>query len=221
MESREAATSEATARGFTLVELLVVMAVIAVLAGLIFPVYAHVKAKGKQTACLSNLRQLWSASTMYAQEYDGYLPMYVNRLPHPGDSFDPDELVERHEGIPAPDQLYASLRPFVKASPVRFCPTDPYAGQDVTRWGVYHMYFSYEFQFQRRLTLRDTERSDPNGTVHDASHVLLISDPNAMWGLRFQEHSPLLKLEPGCEHNGGRNLIWLDGHTTFWQHKRT
>ncbi|HET6455297.1 MAG TPA: prepilin-type N-terminal cleavage/methylation domain-containing protein [Armatimonadota bacterium] len=212
--------SDSNSRGFTLVEVLVVMGIIAVLAALIFPVYAHVKAKGKQTACLSNLRQLWSATVMYAQDYDGYLPIYVNRLPHPGESLDPDELVTRNEGIPAPDRLYASLRPFVKESPVRFCPTDPYAGQDVTRWGVCHMYFSYEFLFQRRLTLRDTERFDRDGTVHDASHVLLISDVNELWSMRH-ELGHLIEVEPGCEHDGGLNRIYLDGHTAFWQHKRT
>ncbi len=48
-------------RGFTLVELLVVVAIIAVLAALAAPVSSRVIQSGKASACLSNLRQLGAA----------------------------------------------------------------------------------------------------------------------------------------------------------------
>lgn len=44
-------------RGFTLIEILVVLAIIAVLAAIIFPVYASMRARAKLTACESNLYQ--------------------------------------------------------------------------------------------------------------------------------------------------------------------
>jgi prepilin-type processing-associated H-X9-DG protein len=49
----------------------VVIAVIAVLAALLFPVLAAARAKGRQTACASNLRQLAVANRLYADDYDG------------------------------------------------------------------------------------------------------------------------------------------------------
>jgi prepilin-type N-terminal cleavage/methylation domain-containing protein/prepilin-type processing-associated H-X9-DG protein len=60
--------------GFTLIELLVVIAVIALLAALLFPVFAQAREKARQSACLSNLKQIGMALGMYIQDYDGYLP---------------------------------------------------------------------------------------------------------------------------------------------------
>lgn len=63
------------AHGFTLVELLVVIAVIAILAAILFPVFAQAREKARAVSCLSNERQIGLAYTMYATDYDGFLPL--------------------------------------------------------------------------------------------------------------------------------------------------
>ena len=60
--------------GFTLIELLIVVAIVALLAALLFPVFASVRARGRQTACLSNLHQLSLAVVQYAQDSDDHYP---------------------------------------------------------------------------------------------------------------------------------------------------
>jgi prepilin-type N-terminal cleavage/methylation domain-containing protein len=59
---------------FTLIELLVVVAIIAVLAALLLPALQGARAKAKDAACRSNLRQLHTAIVVYADDHDGRLP---------------------------------------------------------------------------------------------------------------------------------------------------
>jgi len=65
-------------RGFTLIELLVVIAIIAILAAILFPVFAKARAKARQAACLSNMKQIGLAVNMYASDYDGVNVMIAN-----------------------------------------------------------------------------------------------------------------------------------------------
>ena len=60
--------------GFTLVELLVVIGIIAILAGLIFPALGRAKSRATRISCLSNYRQLTLAFMSYVDDANGYLP---------------------------------------------------------------------------------------------------------------------------------------------------
>lgn len=63
-----------TRPGFTLVELLAAIAIIGVLAAILLPAVAHVRAKGRATTCLSNLRQIGTATHLYIAENPNRLP---------------------------------------------------------------------------------------------------------------------------------------------------
>ncbi len=62
------------AAAFTLIELLTVIAVIGVLAAILIPAVGKVRERAHQTQCVSNLRQLAVAATMYASDHKGDYP---------------------------------------------------------------------------------------------------------------------------------------------------
>ncbi|MCX5642876.1 MAG: DUF1559 domain-containing protein [Candidatus Omnitrophica bacterium] len=66
-------------KGFTLVEILAVVAIITILAALLLPALGKAREKARQSVCANNLKQQWAAYLMYAQDYNEYLPaiMYV------------------------------------------------------------------------------------------------------------------------------------------------
>ncbi|HYT45126.1 MAG TPA: prepilin-type N-terminal cleavage/methylation domain-containing protein [Methylomirabilota bacterium] len=61
-------------KGFTLVEILVVILIILILAGVLFPVILGVKSRAQQTKCALHMRQIGIAISMYAQDHDDMPP---------------------------------------------------------------------------------------------------------------------------------------------------
>jgi prepilin-type N-terminal cleavage/methylation domain-containing protein/prepilin-type processing-associated H-X9-DG protein len=72
-------------RAFTLIEMLVVIAIIGILAGLLLPVLARAKGKGLDIKCISNLKQLGISLTMFADDHQSRLPSAERRPSTPVD----------------------------------------------------------------------------------------------------------------------------------------
>ena len=71
-----------TKRNYTLIELLTVIFIILVLAGLIMPATNLVRAKARRTACSSNLKQVGALCMQFSSDRDGQIPMYQAPSPY-------------------------------------------------------------------------------------------------------------------------------------------
>ena len=67
-------SSKAHRKGFTLVELLVVVSIIALLISILLPALGKAMSLAKLVKCMTNMNAIGKAATMYAGDYDGYLP---------------------------------------------------------------------------------------------------------------------------------------------------
>ena len=108
-----------THHSFTLIELLVVIAIISLLAAILFPVFAQAREKARQTACMSNEKQLALGVLMYAQDNDERLPP-----------------TQAADNTLWPD----ILNPYVRNTQVRLCPSD--AGETLSSYGLNELNFS-------------------------------------------------------------------------------
>ena len=149
--------------GFTLIELLVVIAIIAILAAILFPVFAQAREKARQISCVSNVRQMGIAVSMYVQDQEGY-PMMSS----------PSSFSPRTRW---PDYIY----PYVKNEQLFACPSAP---EDLFRNGWAHnpaakKYGGYGYNYQYLGNSRFPFTAS-DGLIDKPSESVAVADTNAV-----------------------------------------
>src|SRR6187399_2962586 len=94
---------------FTLIELLVVIAIIAILAAILFPVFAQARDKARAATCLSNMKQVALALSMYTSDHEETFPIHQDA-----------DMFMRPTALPNWGRL---LFPYTKNIGVYLCPT--------------------------------------------------------------------------------------------------
>jgi len=138
-------------RGFTLIELLVVIAIIAILAAILFPVFAKVREKARQTSCLSNEKQLGLAFAQYYEDYDEKWPSGVVGAP-----------TNFAAGVSSGFGWAGTIYPYVKSTGLYKCPDDNTS--TTTTGGVTYSPVSYAFNSNAAGTA-DAQFTSPASTV--------------------------------------------------------
>lgn len=209
--------------GFTLIELLVVISIIAVLAAILFPVFAQARNRARGTVCQSNMRQIGMAMLAYVQDYDGtYPPAFggyqvsggkVRRrywAPHAGD-----------DGVIAPGVLSS----YAGGSSALFgCP----AAKELPG-GFFNTAYNYN----------DLAMMKPLATFAATTQTVLISEgagfpistghSPAQCGSNVNSDSildeatgkvvvPAIQVVPILQrHSGGSNFVLADGHVKWFR----
>src|SRR5262245_48936127 len=133
-------------RGFTLIEMLVVIGIIAILIGILVPVLQQIRETANRIKCANNLRQLGLAAHHYHDSYD-HLPPAIGYYPPATGAFgtyffhllpyvEQDNLYRSSLGtltFPAPDGPTTVYYPgnnkvFSQSVPIFLCPSDPSVG---------------------------------------------------------------------------------------------
>jgi prepilin-type N-terminal cleavage/methylation domain-containing protein/prepilin-type processing-associated H-X9-DG protein len=125
-------------KGFTLIELRVVSAIIAILAAILFPVFARARAKAEQTSCLSNAKQMMLAALMYEQDW-GIIPPRCLWIDENDPYADP-----AHFGWYAGGYYLAMpdlLQPYIRNVYMLICPT---YGRHYGEWQAYGYASTYQ-----------------------------------------------------------------------------
>jgi prepilin-type N-terminal cleavage/methylation domain-containing protein len=125
-------------RGFTMIEMLTVIAIIAILAGILFPVFATVRRNVHKATCTSNLHEIYQALRIYKDDHGVY----------------PESLFGfSGQNVPASPVTPLGLYPnYVKSTAVFHCPLSPYPlNSTVTVAGIAPNRAGFRQPYQQRI----------------------------------------------------------------------
>jgi prepilin-type N-terminal cleavage/methylation domain-containing protein/prepilin-type processing-associated H-X9-DG protein len=139
--NRKSKIENPKSRSFTLIELLVVVAIIAVLVALLLPALQVARERARQLACLSNLKQIGIAVTMYPDDFGGWALCAQPKPRPPGASFMSGYAWE----------ILCECG-YIKNPKVFLCPSEPDAllKWDRLNYGVNYFTFGYSFDYGNR-----------------------------------------------------------------------
>lgn len=214
------------ARAFTLVELLTVIAIIGILAGILIPTVARVRAQARNTQCVSNLRQWGQAARLFSADYKGLIALYVSaagvQTPTDGTpSFDP-KIYARY--FSQPNMLLPDGRSVSSQLVMSRCPSE----SDLS------LYRNYGFGrptgsrsvAATAFGLQGSAISayNVNEAANPSRLLLMIELAPASYGQVTVDNGgqlatkvvPMATVDGQIRHNGNANAVFLDGHVVSY-----
>jgi prepilin-type N-terminal cleavage/methylation domain-containing protein len=193
-------------RAFTLVELLTVIAVIAILAALLIPCLANAQRTAQRTSCLSNMRQIYAAYVFYATDHEGYIPP---KFEVKKKKLTASDITEGRVLNTLTQGIQTVLSTYIRDAKAFQCPADSGDAQDPTPIGQ-RRGDSYEVK-----GVLAKELSTPKARFSSRGSDLIISDPFKPWEAadRMTVMEKIAKGEHGPKdwHHGWCNIMLPNG----------
>jgi len=197
--------------GFTLLELLMVIAVVGILAALLLPALGFAKGYAKRSACISNLKQINLGRHLYSDDHNGLLPIITNSGP-PLVWSDYEIFMRSYVGLkgnPSPsDKLFA-------------CPADTfyYENNDYVADSLHvqsrYRFSSYAFNAGNSFTVRG-QPTWPGiagrkiGSIKEMEKTVLVAEVSAL--PPFSWHQPV---RAGHVNNARNVVSFVDSHVRY------
>lgn len=217
--------------GFTLVELLVVVAVIAVLAAILLPVLSKAREAARKALCQSNLRQIGLAFGLYLSDWDGFFP--CNDDPHLWMGRHWRAVIQPYVGGHEIEYTLFDGRPAKSRHiDVYLCPSDPLAPKRWSRTSYgYSACFYHEPEHINALSsavagytcsnwreIIEALSSLPCVSQHESK--VNFPSRKALCAEWFSNHE---KIEGDCgwwDWRGAGNYLFADGHVKYFRRKQ-
>ena len=211
-------------RAFTLIELLVVIAIIAILAAILFPVFAQAREKGRSISCLSNEKQMGTATQMYVQDNDEQLFFRANgpgkaTLSRTGATFPAGDNADYTQAL-----WWNALQPYTKNLQILVCPSDSAPALSLNLNNVKTIKRSYiAIRAAEGLRLPQVEFPAESIVLTDKWDVSAGTAPTAITDSWIEPFNGDFNYYPtyhrmkiaGDRHQEGVNCTFFDGHAKW------
>jgi len=205
--------------GFTLIELLVVIAIIAILAAILFPVFATAREKARSISCLSNMKQLGTATYLYIQDYDETFPLDGHSTNEDSWVFNLDAYIKNKQILRCPSDTSTNWYPR---------PAGDFTAARFTSYGT-NMWMAPLLAGDTSTThgyTRLVSISSPASTIYSAEMAKNITEDHFEAPWWRPDNTDYVYDTPGTNldytrHQGGSNYFFCDGHAKWMRFDQT
>lgn len=228
---------------FTIIELLIVISIIAILAGMLLPALNKARKAARQALCSGNLKQIGLSFHSYADTYDGYLPLvnececgkywsnvlytHMTGKPLQGD------YGTCWKGHPKWNNVleYSSLGNQKEKGTVFHCPSQSFGMGEAKIFPISYSMNDPGAGDDSRCYMDNSTNSKPMSFIKHPTQTMLVMEngtigvagawyvQDAVFGAAYIPGTAYLAKNGGI-HNSGSNLLYADGHVGYEKYTR-